>query len=417
MKIIESSPKLLAEINNKQIAWLEVLEDVKSICNAVKLEGDLAVRRYCQQFDGMGDEEFRISNNEFDLLVENAPINLSATLEMAAQNIRSFADRQRLQPWKDERDNISVGELVRPLDKVGCYVPGGRYPLVSSILMTAIPAKVAGVEEIIVCTPKISSAIALACKIAGVTSLYRVGGAQAIAAMAYGTESIPQVDKIVGPGNKYVTAGKFIASGTVGIDFLAGPSEVVIIADKSANPEYVAADVLAQAEHDPDATAIVITTDMKMAKEIETEVVKQLDTLSTADVARQSLERNGNILLTNSLESAAEIANVLAPEHLELQVSDCELILPLIRNAGAIFCGAYSPEAIGDYASGPNHVLPTGGVCRYRSGLSTRDFQRTPTIQWVSEGACEELSNTVISLARAEGLEAHARSVEKRVKL
>lgn len=397
----------------KKSAGIDLSESVAAIIpiiQAVKQDGDNAVRRYNQQFDNVSLTSLEITSKQSNAV----PQGVKDALVKAADNIQKYHEEQLPKEWQVEiGPGICAGELVRPLERVGCYVPGGKYPLVSSVLMTTIPAKVAGVEEIIVCTPKPTPEILLACELAGVNAIFQVGGAQAIAAMAYGTESIPQVQKIVGPGNKYVSAAKKFVYGDVDIDFIAGPSEVLVIADEGSNPEYIAADMIAQAEHDEDARSIFVTPSKMLADQVEKAILEQLATLPTADVARASLDQNGLIIIVKNLEEAFDVSNYLAPEHLELQLDDTSW-LKHIKNAGAVFWGEYSVEAAGDYASGPNHVLPTSGVAARRSGLCTRDFVKTPTIQQLTKEGLESISNAVQILARIEGLEGHARSVEIR---
>ncbi|MFQ5729626.1 MAG: histidinol dehydrogenase [Waddliaceae bacterium] len=388
-------------------SWKEALESVVPIVEAVRIDGDKALKKLAKQFDGVA-----LDSLEVPIKMPEIAEDIWQALKVAAENIRAYHKRQLPFEWQEEiQPGITVGEIVRPLEIVGCYIPGGRYPLVSTILMTAIPAMVAGVEKIIVCAPKVCPEIIAACAITGVDALYQVGGAHSIAAMAYGTETIPKVDKIVGPGNRYVTAAKKWVVGDVGIDFLAGPSEVLIVADDVANPSFLAADLLAQAEHDTDATAILVTFSEAIADRVEREIEKQLNALSTREIAQCSLEQNGLIIITSDLEEAFRISNTIAPEHLELQVKSPLSVLKKVKNAGAVFLGEYSVEAAGDYASGPNHVLPTGGVAKVHSGLSVRDFMKTPTLQFLSREGLQRISPSVWKLAEVEGLEAHMRSV------
>jgi histidinol dehydrogenase len=331
---------------------------------------------------------------------------LRKSLRQAAQSIRRFCEWQKPSPWTRSRAGISLGQLVRPLESVGCYVPGGRHPLVSTLLMTVIPAQVAGVKNIRVVSPRPSPEVLAAAAMLGVREFYRVGGAQAIAALAYGTRSIPRVDKIVGPGNAYVTVAKKLVSFDCAIDFLAGPTEAVVLSH-SGSPEFIAADLVAQAEHDPDALAVFITTSRRLARSVALIVARLAQGNPTA---RESLRRRGAILLAASREQARDWANLLAPEHITVAAED----LPFIQNAGSIFVGGYSAQATGDYASGPNHVLPTSGQARFRGGLSVLDFCKLTTVQEISAGGLRRIAKTVECLAETEGLQAHAHSVRVR---
>ena len=380
-------------------------EIVKPIVQAVRDRGDVAVREYAEKLDGFTGESFIVEScGELDpALLESVTI--------AAKNIRDFAQQQLVKPWQTTTsDGRTLGQLVRPLDSVGVYVPAGRYPLLSTMLMTVIPAQVAGVREIVVVCAKPTPEMLAMAKWLGVMSILKLGGAQAIAALAYGTESIGKVQRIVGPGNAYVAAAKKLVSGDVGIDFVAGPSEIVIVAN-SGNPQWVALDMLAQCEHDVDARAILLTTSAAFATQVQHEIDAQLATLPTADVAAKSIEKNSAIIVCADEDEIIDLVNEIAPEHLSLPNN---LLIEQIRNAGSIFIGPFSTEAAGDYASGPNHVLPTSGVAALRGGLSVNDFVKVITTQSLSEDALWQLMPAVTQLARAEGLEAHARSVEVR---
>jgi len=380
-------------------------EIVKPIVQAVRDRGDVAVREYAEKLDGFTGESFIVEScGELD------PALLEA-VTIAAKNIRDFAQQQLVKPWQTTTsDGRTLGQLVRPLDSVGMYVPAGRYPLLSTMLMTVIPAQVAGVGTITVVCPQPNTQILALAKWLGITSILKLGGAQAIAALAYGTESIGKVQRIVGPGNAYVAAAKKLVSGDVGIDFVAGPSEIVIVAN-SGNPQWVALDMLAQCEHDVDARAILLTTSAAFATQVQHEIAAQLATLPTADVAAKSIEKNSAIIVCADEVEIIDLVNEIAPEHLSLPNN---LLIGQIRNAGSIFIGPFSTEAAGDYASGPNHVLPTSGVAALRGGLSVNDFVKVITTQSLSEDALRQLTPAVTQLARAEGLEAHARSVEVR---
>ena len=380
-------------------------EIVKPIVQAVRDRGDVAVRVYAEKLDGFTGESFIVEScGELDpALLESVTI--------AAKNIRDFAQQQLVKPWQTTTsDGRTLGQLVRPLESVGVYIPAGRYALLSTMLMTVIPAQVAGVREIVVVCAKPTPEMLAMAKWLGITSILKLGGAQAIAALAYGTESISKVQRIVGPGNAYVAAAKKLVSGDVGIDFVAGPSEIVIVAN-SGNPQWVALDMLAQCEHDVDARALLLTTSAAFATQVQHEVAAQLATLPTADVAAKSIEKNSAIIVCADEVEIIDLVNEIAPEHLSLPNN---LLIDQIRNAGSIFIGPFSTEAAGDYASGPNHVLPTSGVAALRGGLSVNDFVKVITTQSLSEDALWKLTPAVTQLARAEGLEAHARSVEVR---
>lgn len=385
---------------------------VRPILDAVRRRGDRALLEYGRRFDGLTRKSVVVPVDELKLAERTVSPVFKRAVRAAAKNIRAFAKlqlpvakRQRIAP------GITAGQVVRPLDVVGAYVPAGRYPLPSTLLMTVIPAQVAGVPTICVTSPKAVPEIYAAASLLGVERVFQIGGAQAIAAFAYGTQSVPRADRIVGPGNIYVAAAKKLLAGDVGIDFVAGPTEILIIAAEG-EPSWIAADMLAQAEHDTDASAILLTTSKQLAAAVRAEIELQLATLSTAATARVAIDKNSAILLVRSLEEAAELSNRFAPEHLSLHHPE---LLPLIRHAGGIFLGAASPEAAGDYAAGPNHVLPTSGAARLRGGLSSADFVKVIATQSLSPRGLRDLRSTVTTLARAEGLEAHARSVEVRL--
>ena len=380
---------------------------VAKIIAAVRKQGDRAVRRYAEQWDGMRPHEpLRVSEKDIDAAWQSADPELKTSLAAAAANIRRFCEGQKPAAWTHTENGISIGQIVRPLDSAGCYVPGGRYPLVSTALMTVIPAQVAGVPVIRIMSPQSRPEVLVAAAMLEVREVYRIGGAHAIAALAYGTRSIPRVDKIVGPGNLYVTAAKKLVSFDCAIDFLAGPTEVVIVSD-GGTPRFIAADLVAQAEHDPEALSIFITTRQDLAREVEASV-EQLSLNNP--IARQSLQRNGAILVSASREQSFEWANALAAEHITVEANDVDLV----RNAGSIFVGDYSPQAGGDYASGPNHVLPTGGVARFRGGLSVLDFVKLISVQKLSRPGLQQIAPYVESLAMTEGLRAHVESIRVR---
>ena len=380
---------------------------VEPIVDDVRSRGDAAVREYATKFDGLGDSV----GTDFTLATGGTlEPGLLQAIEIAASNIRDFAQQQLVQPWTQTRDGRTLGQIVRPLESVGVYIPAGRYALLSTMLMTVIPAQVAGVREIVVVCAKPTPEMLAVAKWLGIESILQLGGAQAIAALAYGTESIGKVQRIVGPGNAYVAAAKKLVSGDVGIDFIAGPSEIVIVAN-SGNPQWVALDMLAQCEHDIDARAILLTTSVAFATRVQDEIAAQLSTLPTADVATQSIAKNSAIIVCADDAEVIDLVNDIAPEHLSLPNKQ---LIDQIRNAGSIFVGPFSTEAAGDYASGPNHVLPTSGVAALRGGLSANDFVKVITIQELNQDALMALVPTVATLARVEGLEAHARSAEVR---
>jgi histidinol dehydrogenase len=378
---------------------------VAPILEDVRRRGDAALVEYTRKFDGFDGSSVRISAG--GLLTPQ----LERAVSIAAENIRDYARRQLpCDRMVDYPDGRRLGQIVRPIDSAGMYIPGGRFPLISTLLMTVLPAQVAGVKKICVACPRPVAEILGVTAWLGVPNIFQMGGSQAIAAMAFGTETVSKVDCIVGPGNIYVAAAKKLIAGEVAIDFIAGPTEIVIIAAEG-DARWIAADMLAQAEHDVDASAILLTTSRSLADDVAREVERQLETLSTAAVARESIKANGAIVIVDSLERAVEISNALAPEHLNLHEPS---LLDGIRHAGSVFLGAWSTEAAGDYATGPNHVLPTSGAARMYGGLSAADFVKIISVQELTRDALQKLAPAITTLARAEGLEAHARSVEAR---
>jgi histidinol dehydrogenase len=398
----------------------EDLSAVREILSDVQVGGDEALRKYTLQFDGVQVQEFTVQMEELEAAYEQVNGGAISALEEAAGRIRRFAERQKQQLTDFEYEiepGAVAGQRVVPIRRVGVYTPGGRYPLPSTVLMCAVPAGVAGVEEIALCSPPscegtVHPAILAAARVSGVSEVYRVGGAQAIAALAYGTETVAAVDKILGPGNKYVTEAKRLVFGTVGIDFVAGPSEVLVLADESANPRFVAADLLAQAEHDPDAVCVLVTTSADLANAVSEEVARQ--TLE-AGTAGESLRANDVLVVAEGMEEAIDLANQKAPEHLQLQVVDPERWVDRLCNYGSLFIGPYSAVALGDYSSGLNHTLPTNRTARYTGGLSVMDFLKVQTTLRVSEDGLDRIGAVARQLAELEGLEAHARSVELRL--
>lgn len=381
------------------------------IVEAVRKEKDAALLRYARDLDDLGNRPLRISEDELANAASALCPEVRRAAETAIFNIRQFAKEQLpVERFEEFAPGRKLGWIIRPLDAVGCYVPSGRYPLPSTLLMTAVLAQVAGVPRVCVTSPRPSTEILGCAHLLGIREFYRVGGAQAIAAMAFGTETILRVDRIVGPGNAYVATAKKLLAGEVGIDFIAGPTEILILA-ADGDPKIIAADMLAQAEHDPAARAMLITTSQNLADAVSAEIEHQLHDLPTVDIARQSIDNGSFIAVVPDMNAAIDIANEIAPEHLSLHDTS---LLSKIRNAGTVFLGSSSPESAGDYAAGPSHVLPTNGVARLRGGLSATDFVKVIAIQQLSPCALQELAPTIVTLARAEGLEAHARAVEVR---
>jgi len=394
-------------VTRKTMRLAEAEAVVAPILEAVRKRGDEAVLEYARKFDGFEGTSFSVSAVESHVSPE-----FLVAMETAAKNIREYAALQLPRDtWAEFPDGRRLGYVVRPLESMGTYIPAGRYPLPSTLLMTAIPAQVADVRKICVTSPHPSAEILAVAKFLGVENIFKIGGAQAIAALAFGTATVPKVDRIVGPGNIYVAAAKKLLAGEVGIDFIAGPTEIVIIAD-DADARYIAADMLAQAEHDVEASSIFLTTSRSLAERVVLEVSRQLETLPTAPVACQAIRRNSAVILCPSLHAAVEASNQLAPEHLAIYDAG---LLPKIQHAGSIFIGPSSPEAAGDYATGPNHVLPTSGAARIRGGLSPADFVKVISVQELTSSGLRQLAPAITTLARAEGLEAHARSIEVRL--
>lgn len=399
----------------------ELESSTKKIVDDVKRNGDKALFKYTKRFDKLDltKRTVKVKAREIERAESLVSKELRADLINAAKRIREF-HKHKLpieNIYKDKLGN-ELGWLIRPIERVGLYIPGGKAAYPSTVLMTAIPAKVAGVEELVLVTPcpggELNPTVLVAASIAGVDSLYKVGGAQAVAAMAYGTESIPKVDKIVGPGNIYVTIAKKLVFGQVGIDMIAGPSEILIISDGSSPVSWVAADLLAQAEHDEMAVPLLVTDSREFGKEVQKEVSRQLKSLKRRSIASQAVKSQGRIFIVKNIDEAAQVANALAPEHVELCVKNPKALLKKIKNAGAIFLGSMSTEAFGDYVAGPSHVLPTGGAARFSSPLSVYDFLRMPSVISISKKGFQKLGDCVINLAYSEGLEAHALSVKVR---
>jgi len=422
MKIIKLKDQAGDELLYRaQIDSESVIKPVREIISDVRKNGDQSLKYYTQKFDGVSLRDFQVSSQEIDTALERIEPPVSEALESAAQNITKFHQAQLPPEWSiNVQEGITAGQIIRPLEKVGCYIPGGRAVYPSTILMTVIPARVAGVEKVICCTPPdqngtVKDVVLAATHLAGAHQIYKVGGAQAIAAMAYGTETIPMVDKIVGPGNIYVTAAKKEVYGTVDIDFPAGPSEVLILADEGGNPEYIALDLLAQAEHDPEAASVLVTTSPELAEEVSQLVKQELPLMKRREIIEESLAKYGHIFVASSMEEAVRFTNRYAPEHLIIMTNEPEKEMKNINNAGSIFLGDLTPVAAGDYGSGTNHVLPTSFCARMYSGLSTESFLKKPTVQKITKEGLDNLEKTVVTLAEYEGLYAHAESFKRRI--
>ena len=415
MRILEGkrTEKYVEEIVCRGSRLDRVEPAVRRILEDVRKHGDRALRKYAREFDGLGvDQNSRVSDSELRNAWKSAPAQLQKALRVAEKSIRQFCEWQKPKEWTRSRNGISLGQLVRPLESVGCYVPGGRFPLVSTLLMTVIPAQVAGVKNIRVVSPHPSDEVLAAAGMLGIEEFYRIGGAQAIAALAYGTETIAHVDKIVGPGNMFVTAAKKLVSFDCAIDMLAGPTEVVIVS-ADGNPEFIAADLVAQAEHDPETLAVFITTSKTLGMSVAGSVRDGglgRPPLHGNAIAEKSLKFRGAVLICKSRKQAFDWANRIAPEHITINERD----LPMVHNAGSIFIGNYSAQAAGDYGTGPNHVLPTGGAARFRGGLSVMDFVKIITVQELSAAGLKRIAPTIVNLAEVEGLRAHADSIRVR---
>lgn len=407
--------KQRSESSNRQVE-----ASVAEIIENVHKNGDAAVREYTLRFDGSVPENMEIGKEEMKALSAQCDPAFVDALDRAAENISDFHQRQKQQSWLTTQENgVMMGQRIRGLARVGIYVPGGTAAYPSSVLMNALPAKIAGVGELIMVTPpgkggKPNPDIMAAALVAGVDRVFLVGGAQAVAALAFGTESIPKVDKIVGPGNIYVATAKKQLYGTVGIDMIAGPSEILVIADETANPKFLAADLMSQAEHDVLASAILLTTSEKIAEETVTQIYEQLDGLSRKEIIRKSMDQFGAVIVCNHMQEAVEFANALAPEHLEVCAANPMDFIGKIDNAGSVFLGNYSPEPLGDYFAGPNHVLPTSGTARFFSPLSVDSFVKKSSFIYYTEDALKHASDDIVVLAETEGLTAHANSIKVR---
>ena len=397
---------------------VSVEEVVKDIVTDVAQNGDEALIRYNQQFDGIHVEQLAVSDEMIDEAFAAIDPQILSALQKAKANIESYHLQQVEKGFEDQPSTgVIRGQLIRPLERVGVYVPGGTAAYPSSVLMNVVPAKIAGVSEIVMITPPQETyhpAILVAAKLAGVDKIYQVGGAHGIAALAYGTESIPKVDKITGPGNIYVATAKKLVYGLVGIDMIAGPSEIGVIADETANPVYVAADLLSQAEHDKLARAILVTNSAKLAQQVEQEIERQLESLPRKEIAAASIADNGRIILTETVDEMFELMNLVAPEHLEIAMENAYEYLPFVKHAGSIFLGHFTSEPIGDYFAGTNHVLPTSGTSRFYSALGVHDFIKRIQYTQYSKEAVQAASQAITTLAYSEGLAAHARAIEVR---
>ncbi len=421
MKIINLADKKNQDmLQRSKIDAESVMDTVRDIVVTVEKNGDTALKHYTKEFDGVEIDHILVEDAEIENSIANLDKNLLNALKKAANNIEKFHKAQVPKEWSIEVDEgVNAGQIIRPLEKIGCYIPGGRAVYPSTILMTVIPAKIAGVSRIICCTPpqpdgSVNDVVLAAAKVAGATEIYKVGGAQAVAAMAYGTETIPKVDKIVGPGNIFVTAAKKMVYGQVDIDFPAGPSEVLIIADETADPEYIAIDMMAQAEHDPDAASVLVTTSPTVAKTVDEILQDQVNLMERADIISNSLDKYGLIAVAGTMDEAVKFSNDYAPEHLIIMTEEPENILEKITNAGSIFLGKLTPVSAGDYGSGTNHVLPTSGCARMYSGLSAESFLKKPTVQKLTKEGVLNIKDMIITLAEYEGLYAHAKSFKKR---
>ena len=419
IKIYNSAEISIDEILERSEQTIDVEGIVTDIIKNVRENGDAAIVEYCKKFDGATDDVIEVTQAEIDAAFEQVDTELIAILKEAKENITAFHSRQVRNSFViNDKDGVIIGQKVIPIEKVGLYVPGGTASYPSSVLMNCVPAKIAGCSEIVMVTPAkagyIKPVILAAAKIAGVDRIFKVGGAQAVAALAYGTQTIPKVDKIVGPGNAFVAEAKKQVFGTVDIDMIAGPSEILVVADGTNNPAHIAADLLSQAEHDKMATAVLITDSEAFAAAVSQELEKQIPQLPRAEIARVSIDTNGKIIITDSLKKAMEVSNILAPEHLEICVDNPFEYLGLVKNAGSVFLGQNCPEALGDYFAGPNHTLPTSGTARFSSPLSVDDFVKKTQFSYFSREALCEIGSKVVRFAKEEGLDAHANSVSIR---
>ncbi|KKG00615.1 histidinol dehydrogenase [Methanosarcina mazei] len=419
-KLSDVSEAEMQRLISRGSGLADVGDTVSAVLSDVRMKGDAALREYTKKFDKVELANFEVSEEEFEKALSEIGSELLGHLRIAAENIRAFHRAQMPETtWFMElQPGVVLGQKATPLESVGAYAPGGRASYPSTVLMTVIPARVAGVEQVIVCTPpradgSVHPLTLAAAKVAGADKVFKLGGVQAIGAMAYGTETVPRVDKIVGPGNVFVTSAKMQVRDIAEIDFPAGPSEVLIIADESADAAMAASDIIAQAEHDPNAVSMLVTTSETLAEEVEQEVLAQAESTARSEIVKISLE-NAAVLIADSLDQCIDFSNKFAPEHLEIMVEDSDFVLGRIKNAGSIFIGNYAPVPVGDYASGTNHVLPTAGYAKIYSGLNINHFLKYSSIQKISKSGLESLKETVIALAEEEGLKAHADSIRAR---
>jgi histidinol dehydrogenase len=423
MKILKNKEEVKRFILKLQRRVLEPPEDilraVKSIVEDVRKNGDRALLKYTKRFDGISLKTPLIPEKRIKEAARNVEKDLLRALRIAEERIRRFHERQKERSWSYKDNGAVLGQIIRPIERVGVYVPGGRAAYPSTVLMNVIPAQVAGVKEIAIVTPTphgiLNPYVSAAIDMLGVREVYSIGGAQAIAALAFGTEGIKKVDKIVGPGNIYVALAKKLVFGVVDIDMIAGPSEVLVIADRFQRPDFIAADLLSQAEHDENASSVLITSSIKLAREVQEEMKRQLKLLKRKDIALRSIKRFGALIVTKDLVEAASIANMIAPEHLELMIEEPRSLLPHIKHAGAIFMGRWTPEPLGDYVAGPNHTLPTGGTARFSSPLGVYDFIKRSSLLEFTEKGFRKLAPLVETIAGVEGLDAHARTIRVRI--
>lgn len=421
MKIIKRHQlvEFISLLEQRASVGSRIERTVRKIIKDVRKEGDAAVRRYTEEFDSIRLKRLLISPKEIESSASKADRKFLRALKQSARRIRVFHEFQKEESWYFSEKGFTVGHIIRPIERVGVYVPGGRAAYPSTVLMNVIPAQVAGVKEIALCVPtprgKLNPWVAAAIELLNIKEVYRIGGAQAIAAMAYGTDTIKRVDKIVGPGNIYVAVAKKMVFGDVGIDMIAGPSEITIVADKGADPAFVAADLLSQAEHDEMASSILITDSEDLVEKVRKELKTQIKRLARRDIIKKALDKYGAIILIEDINDAPDIVNLIAPEHLEIMTRNPARLFPRIKNAGAIFLGRWTPETIGDYAAGPNHTLPTGGTARFSSPLGVYDFiKRTSLLNSSMEGF-QTIAGTVETIAEVEALEAHANTVRVRI--
>ncbi|OGW37060.1 MAG: histidinol dehydrogenase [Nitrospirae bacterium RBG_13_39_12] len=422
MRVIESNREISAFLkilkNRASGIGHDIENRVKTILDDVRKNGDRAVLKYSRAFDLLKTKQLIMTQDEISKYSEKADPALIKALKFSAKRIKAFHEKQKEKSWSFPERNIITGQLIQPIERVGIYIPGGKASYPSTVLMNVIPAQVAGVKEIVLCVPtpegKASPYVMASIKLLGVKEVYRIGGAQAVGAMAYGTETLKKVDKIVGPGNIYVATAKKMVFGEVDIDMIAGPSEILIIADNSAKPAFVAADLLSQAEHDEYASSILITDSRRLAENVYKELGRQLNELSRKKIAVKSINKYGAIIITKDINAALELSNLIAPEHLEVMTKKPTALLSRIRNAGAIFLGEWTPEVLGDYSAGPNHTLPTGGTSRFSSPLGVYDFVKRSSLLRFTKKGFKELAETSKIIASAEGLEAHRNSITVR---